>query len=248
MSGLIDLHCHMLPGIDDGAQSLEDTQDLLRSSAEQGVKRIIFTPHFYPERMDLYTFLRNRERAVEQTAPLCEALGIEYRFGAEVQITPILARLPLRELAFSGTQYLLLELLFDYEPYDVLGLIGRLRDQGYTPILAHVERYPYVAENPELLYRWVKAGALAQVNAGWVLHDGKAKKRLELYDRHNLVHLISSDAHSIDARPQNLKRGYAALNADLAEKLLTNASAIFENKAPAFAPPVKPERRFGRWR
>lgn len=248
MNTFCDLHCHMLPGIDDGAQTLQESRALLEASAKQGVKELVFTPHFYPERMEADGFLHEREDAVRRIRPLAEELGIRFRVGAEVQITPFLAELPLQEFAFSGTRYLLLELLFAYEPYDVLGLIHRLREKGYTPILAHVERYPYVGENPELLYRWVKAGALAQVNAGWLLHDQKAKKRIALYDRWNLVHVMASDAHSMETRPQNLERGFAALNAELAEKLQANSRAIFEDRAPDCAPPVKPERRFGRWR
>ena len=248
MSTLCDLHCHMLPGIDDGAQTPEEARALLEASAGQGVSRLVFTPHFYPERMTAEEFLRDREAAVQTLRPYADALGIEFRVGAEIQITPFLAELPLEKFAFSGTRYLLLELLFWYEPFDVLGLIHRLREKGYTPILAHVERYPYVEEDPELLYRWVKAGALAQVNAGWLLHDDKAKKRIALYDRWNLVHVVASDAHSMETRPQNLERGYAALKPELAGKLQANARAIFDGKAPDCAAPVKPERRFGRWR
>ena len=247
MKTLADLHCHLLPGLDDGAQRLEDTRRLLDSAAEQGVSEIVFTPHFYPEHMDASDFLGARERALEQTLPLLESRGIRYRVGAEIRITPFLAELPLRELAFSGTRYLLLELVFEYEPFDVRGVICRLREKGYTPILAHIERYPYVEQDPELLYEWVKAGALAQVNAGWLLHDGKAKRRLEQYCRRGLVHVIASDAHSVEHRPQNLADAYRTLSPELAEHLQNNAGEIFAGNELERRALERPKRRFGLW-
>ena len=247
MNPLTDLHCHLLPGIDDGAQTLDDTRALLDAAAEQGVDELVFTPHFYPERTDAQTFLRDRETARQEIAGLPEARGIRWRVGAEIRITPFLAELPLPELAFSGTRYLLLELDFDHEPFDVRGVIQRLRERDYTPILAHIERYPYVQEDPELLYEWVKAGALAQINAGALLHDAKTKKRLAQYCRRDLVHEIASDAHSAEHRPVNLAEGYRALPRDLAEKLRGNARRIFAGQALGQPAPAPPKRRFGLW-
>lgn len=247
MKPLTDLHCHLLPGIDDGAQTPEDTKALLDAAEAQGVSEIVFTPHFYPERMDVETFLRERERAVQIAAPLLADRDLRWRVGAEIRITPFLAELPLRELAFSGTHYLLLELVFEYEPFDVRGVISRLREAGYTPILAHVERYPYVEQAPELLYEWVKAGALAQMNAGAILHDAKTKKRLERYCRCGLVHVLASDAHSVEHRPQNLANGYQALPQDLAEQLQENARRIFEGEALESQRPERPKRRLRLW-
>ena len=247
MKTLTDLHCHILPGVDDGAQTLTDTQRLLDSAVEQGISEIVFTPHFYPEHMELHDFLRARETALCETAPLAQERGIRFRVGAEIRITPFLATLPLQDLAFSGTHYLLLELDFDHEPYDVLGLIKRLRGKGYTPIVAHIERYPYVQKDPELLYTWVKAGALAQVNAGWILHDRKAKKQFERFCRSDLVHVIASDAHSVESRPQNLAQAYSALPSDLSEMLCANARKIFAGDKFGDRRPERLKRRFGVW-
>ena len=97
MNTLCDLHCHMLPGIDDGAQTPEEARALLEASAGQGVSRLVFTPHFYPERMTAEEFLRDREAAVQTLRPYAEGLGIAFRVGAEIQITPFLAELPLEK-------------------------------------------------------------------------------------------------------------------------------------------------------
>lgn len=243
---LTDLHCHLLPGIDDGAQTPAETEALLDAAAAQGVDEIVFTPHFYPERTDADTFLRARDAALARALPLLQARDIRWRVGAEIRITPILAELPLEALAFSGTRYLLLELDFDHEPFDVRGVILRLRDRGYTPILAHVERYPYVERSPELLFEWVRAGALAQMNAGAILRDPRTKKRLEQYARRDLVHVLASDAHSPEHRPQNLAAGHRALPAELSERLQENARRIFSDERVDRRPEL-PKRRFGLW-
>lgn len=247
MKPLTDLHCHLLPGIDDGAQTLQDTEALLDAAVEQGVSEIVFTPHFYPERMEAQTFLREREQALRRALPLVEARRIAYRVGAEIRITPFLAELPLEALAFSGTRYLLLELDFDHEPFDVRGVIQRLRERDYTPILAHIERYPYVQEDPELLYAWVKAGALAQVNAGPVLQDRRARHRIGQSVRSGLVHVMASDAHSAAHRPQNLAPAYQSLPDETAARLRENAARIFAGEPLAAGRPERPKRRFGRW-
>ena len=87
-----------------------------------------------------------------------------------------------------------------------------VQQQGYTPILAHVERYPYVTEDPTLLYRWVAAGALAQVNAAGLIRGGHTAKLLHKYLHWNLVHLLATDAHHPERRPVNLRAGYEALS------------------------------------
>lgn len=248
MSGITDLHCHILPGIDDGAKTLTDTENLLRDSAAKGIDHIVFTPHFYPERVSVEEFLTNRETAVQAMKPLADQLGIQFRVGAEIQITPILASLPLEKLAFSGTKYLLLELLTMYQPHDVTGVIERLCDKGYTPILAHVERFPYIEEDPTLLYKWIKAGALGQVNAGWLLHDKHAMKRLKKYFEWNLIHVMASDTHSMDHRPQKLDRGLKMLPDEISSEFQKNASLIFDNWDIEKKAPIKPRSFLGMWK
>lgn len=248
MGSLIDLHCHILPGIDDGAQDILCTKKMLEMSVKKGISNFVFTPHFYPERIDVYDFIQKRNLAVDQMKDIAKNLGIQFRIGAEVQFTPILDSLPLKELAFSGTNYLLLELLTLYEPPDVEGLIRRICNAGYIPILAHIERFPYIEQNPQLLYQWVKAGALVQVNAGWILNDSKARKRLNQYYHWNLVHVMASDTHSVIKRPQNLADAYQILPVEMAADFQANAKAIFEGKSINWKLPVKPRRFLGRWK
>ena len=237
----------MLPGIDDGAQELKDTAGLFEQSVKQGIREIAFTPHFYPEHIDFESFVAGRDNAVKSVQPLVEKYGIRFRVGAEIRFTPFLSELPLEKLAYSGTRYLLLELPWTNEPFGVIDLIRRIRDRDYIPILAHIERCPYLKEDTELLYRWESAGALAQINANWILSDRKAKKTVEKLCKYNLVHIMASDAHSIEKRPQNLISAYRLLPQDIAKRLWKNSLLIFDGRDLKEDKPIRPQRSFSHW-
>ncbi len=239
---MTDLHCHILPGIDDGAGDLEESMKLLTESIRQGVRQLVFTPHFYPERATVEEFLRDRAGAVEEIRRC--GLDFRCRVGAEIMYTPVLSDMPLPELAFSGTNYILIELRTDYAPYDVEGLIRRLRKKGYLPVLAHIERYPYL--DPEQLYGLVRAGALCQVNAGWVLRDSRALRQIEKWWKWDLVHFMASDCHSMQYRPPNLRKGMKALPEEIQKTFRRNAGAVFAG-AELKISPQRPRKRLGRW-
>ncbi len=187
---LVDLHCHLLPGIDDGAKNLAMTMAMLRREVEDGAAGVVFTPHFYYERTGLDSFLQKRQAALRRTAAAAKAEGlpIAAKAGAEIYYTPVLPDLDLAQLAFAGTRYLLIELPTTHHPSGIEDTLFAVQQRGYTPILAHVERYPYVTEDPTLLYRWVAGGALAQINAAGLIRGGHTAKLLIRYIGWNLVH------------------------------------------------------------
>lgn len=246
--GYVDTHCHILPGIDDGASGIEESRQLLEASVAQGVRRFCFTPHFYPDKMDFHTFYRNRREAAAKIDPITKELGVEYILGAEVAYTPAIMKLPVERLTYGKTNYMLLELSFRFEPLDVEGGIRRLRAAGIIPVLAHVERYPYVTEDPELLKRWVAAGALAQVNAPGVLGDGRTKKQIQKYIHGGLAHVMGSDTHSIRRRPPRLGDGLAALSGHDRQYLHENAVHIFRGEDMTIGKPGKPAGLLKGWR
>ena len=248
MPALADLHCHLLPGIDDGAQTIEDTKALLSASRQGGVNSFVFTPHFYPDRMQPDAFFSGRAAAAKQLRALPEAQGISWRCGAEIAYVPFFDRLPLEKLTFGSTRYLLMELDTRYLQPGVEDAIRAAVDRGLKPILAHVERYVYVEEDPTLLYQWIKAGALAQVNAGFVLRDAKSRKRVLQLAEWNLIHLMASDAHSVVWRPPLLAEGYEKLPAELSVHLRRNAAEVFAGKDLNPPEPICPKRHWGGWK
>ncbi|MDD4850389.1 MAG: capsular biosynthesis protein [Gemmiger sp.] len=246
---LVDLHCHILPGIDDGAKTIEDSAALLQQELKDGVAGIVFTPHFYYERTTPALFVENRKQAFRQVANYAKQnkLPLAAKLGAEVYFTRVLPTLELSHLAFAGTRYILIELPTTHHPGGIEDTLFEICQQGYTPILAHVERYPYVTEDPTLLYNWVSSGVLAQINASGLLRGGPGARLLHKYMGWNLVHLICSDAHSMAHRPPNLRAAYDLLPQAVAHDFSRNAVNVFLGRDFTPPEPQKPVYRLGRW-
>ena len=147
---LVDLHCHILPGIDDGARDLNISMALLRKEIQDGVAGIVFTPHFHYERISVEDFAAKRRAAFLQVAKAAKETGLPLaaKLGAEVYFTTALPSLDLRALAFAKSNYILIEFPTTCHPAGIDETLYAVRQRGYTPILAHVERYPFVTEDP----------------------------------------------------------------------------------------------------
>jgi len=199
---MIDLHTHVLPGLDDGAATLEEALEMMRIAAEDGITEIVATPH-----ADLqFAFVPG---AVERAArELVDASGGAPRLhaGCELHLTfenlqQCLAA-PSR-YSIAGTRYVLVEVP-DYLTMDVVTeVLGRLRAADLVPIIAHPERSPLVAGRLDTLRQWTSEGCLLQITAGSLL--GRFGKRAqyaanELLLAHD-VHLVASDAHDTRHRP-----------------------------------------------
>lgn len=249
ITALTDLHAHFLPGVDDGAQSLEVTQALLQQYRQNGVFHVMATPHFHYERMTVEAFTQKRAAAVTQVQTLLEQIKqpLEFKVGAEVMFSAALPSLDLRQLAMDGGDYILIEFSTAVMPTRVNHVLYEVLQQGYTPIIAHAERYPYVAEKPEQLYEWVSMGCLAHINARALLQGGKAEKIARRYLNWNLVHFVATDAHHPEKRPVNLAAALEKLSPEQAAQLNHNAEALFQNEYLQAPLPEKPRNLFGLW-
>lgn len=245
---MTDLHTHILPGIDDGAKNIEQSIQLLKAEIATGVNQIAFTPHFYFERQLPDDFLKAREQSHQRLMQEAERQGLRFqgKLAAELFFSTGLTQLDLKQFCIEGTNYLLME--FSMRPdisliedvlFDILG-------EGFIPILAHVERYHFLMDNPELLEKWIHQGVLIQVNAGSLLKKGKTSKFLRKLIQWGMVHIISSDVHSLDRRPPNLAEGMAELK-KYQNRLEQNADRVFQGKFFRIDPPYTPKKRFGIW-
>lgn len=252
---MIDMHCHILPGIDDGAQHIADSLALLREEKNQGIQKIVFTPHFNPERQDFERFLTARADSYQrlQSADGFSELGIQTKLGCEIFFSMRLIEMDISRLAFEDTDYLLIEFPVNNRPYGITRTMQSIIERGYTPILAHVERYEFFTADPVKLYDLVEMGCIAQVNAAAVVNGISTKGVSALqYINWELAHIISSDTHSIDKRPPNTKAAYEfvrkKLGSQYEEWLIKNSYDIFNNRY--FDAPVihKPKKFLGRWR
>ena len=158
-----------------------------------------------------------------------------------------LPSLDLSKLAFADTNYILIEFPTTIQPPGIDETLFAIRAQGYTPILAHVERYPFVTEDPTLLYNWVNAGCLAQINATGLIREGHTSRWLHKLLDWNLVHLLSSDCHHPEKRPPNLREGFEHLPPAVARRLQKNAIGVYLGNELRVPDPTEPRYRFGHW-
>lgn len=192
-----DLHSHILPGIDDGAKTPEDSINLLNGLISQGVNGVCFTPHYYSHMVSAKKFLKKRRDALEKLRGIVPQ-GIELRLGAEVFVTDYLFAEEeyLSRLCYGRSNYMLTEFPYssDFEDNSYVNLM-KLRQQRIIPVLAHIERYPKLLKNHEKIVDLVNMGIIIQTNAVSYCEIGIRKKLLKLVDQ-GLVHIVSTDVHS----------------------------------------------------
>jgi len=260
---MIDLHCHMLPGIDDGAPDRSVAVAMARCAAADGITHVACTPHIYP---GLYE--NTREGILEAIAAfrvVLEEEGIDLTLveGADTHLSPDLiqgirsGRIP----TLNGTRYLLFEPPHHVAPPRLEESVFNLMAAGIVPVLTHPERLSWINTHYETFERLVRGGALMQITAGSLTgrFGNNPKYWAERMLEEGLVHLLATDAHHIDKRPPLLAeaRDAAALIVGEEEAIhlvLTRPRGILDNRTPDELPPLpeatiaEPESAPGFWR
>jgi len=255
-TGIVDLHHHLLPGVDDGAADLDTAIAMARLALADGIETVVATPHTYD---GVYNVERAAAAAALATlaAALAEAgLPLQVRLAAEVHlheaIPERLADDP--SLSLDGNRrYLLLELPHQGPPPSLPDFLFRLATRGTTAVIAHPERNLAVRKNPALALEWAERGSLLQLTAGSL--TGAFGEPIRVCAEHLLragaAHIVATDAHSPRKRPPLAQAAAAAITAiagaDHARKLLvTNPQRILAGEAVEALPklPVAPRRRW----
>ncbi|HEV3077231.1 MAG TPA: CpsB/CapC family capsule biosynthesis tyrosine phosphatase [Thermoanaerobaculia bacterium] len=256
---MIDLHCHILPGIDDGPQSLEQAVEMCRLAAAAGCEALVATPH--QRKSDWWNCDRAALAALRRR--LQEAVGPAPRIlaGGEIRVDPrLLAEmLALGEddahgpLPLAGSRYLLLEFGSDAGLPEAADLVHELSVAGWRPVLAHPEFIHWMARDTAVVAHLVSLGALAQVTAMSLTGDfgrraqADACRLVEM----GLVHFVASDAHDVTRRPPGLRRAWDAIAARWGEEaarelLADNPRAVMADRPlPSLAPAVPGEAAGG---
>lgn len=240
---MTDLHTHILPGIDDGARTVQISLNLLQSEQRQGVAQIALTPHFNIEKQSVKEFLHGRNAAARQLGAAFRnsSLSQHLKLGAEIFYSSELATIDLRPLCLTGTNLLLIEFPPAYYPREAEDVLYQLTRRGFVPLIAHVERYAFVRENPNILCDLIEAGAYTQVNAtSLVLHKRHQKLILQMI-RHGMIHVLATDTHSLEKRPPKYRAALDLITkkcgTDAARALTRNANLLFAGASPMVGEP-----------
>lgn len=240
---MIDIHCHILPGLDDGPSTLDESLEMCRIASADGIATIVATPHFKPGTYaihDLSGHIRTLQNELDR-----QGIGITILPGADVSVTPELPAYlsQYRELTINGSgRYFLAELPHEAIPAHWDQFLLSQRSKGIVPIITHPERNRWFLNHPDALAPFVMSGGLVQITAMSVTGGVGPDVReycLFLLRRH-LVHVLATDAHSTAQRPPILSAALHAaselIGESAAKRLVSdNPQAIIEGR-PVDAP------------
>ena len=217
---MTDFHSHILPCIDDGSKSLEESLKMLELLAAQGVNRVVATPHFYPNRNSVDEFLEKRNAAYKLLEPHLTSKHPQIVLGAEVKFYDGISRLEnLESLFIEGTEILLLEMPFErWSEYTVKQLINLSSSGIGTVVIAHIDRYIQF-QSKVVLEELVRNGILFQVNAESFKQFFEKRKMLKLLKEH-LIHFIGTDCHNLTDRAPNIEVALTAISKKFGEQFL----------------------------
>jgi protein-tyrosine phosphatase len=234
---MIDIHHHLIYGVDDGAQDLASSLTLAEEALRDGITHVVCTPHANDE----YPY--PRDVIEERFSELCErlkgklelSLGCDFHLSAE-NIFEATSHPPVYSV--NGKGYLLIEFSNGPIPPQMGEALFHLQSAGYTLVVTHPERYPAVHRNPGLLAEWLRCGCLMQVTANALYgRFGPVAEALanEMLSR-NWIHFLATDAHHVDWRPPHMRRAYEYVaqkqGEETARRLcLTNPQVVVDGAA-----------------
>ncbi|WP_221567176.1 tyrosine-protein phosphatase [Alkalihalobacillus sp. TS-13] len=252
---MIDIHCHILPGVDDGAATLEHSIEMARKAVDEGITTIIATPHHNAHFQNSSSMIEkdiiDLNHAFEQ-----EGINLKILPGQEPRINAdLLKQLENQEVLTLCNQkkYVHIELPSNHIPKYTQSLLYEIQLQGLTPIIVHPERNIEIVENPDMLFELVNDGVLTQVTSSSLI--GNFGKNIQKFSRqlieHELTHFIASDAHNISSRAFHLRGAYEQVEKDFGIKaryqlqenpmLLVNGEKIMSNPPQ----PIKKKKFLG---
>ena len=212
MNQFVDIHCHILPGVDDGSQSPEETKAMLEKAWDEGIQIMVATPHYHKQRgkndIDLIKkqLLLTRKLAKEVHPKMQICLGMEIYYGEDV---PELLKTG-KAVSIRKSRYILVE----FSPGDdfqyILNAVRKLQMSGHTVIIAHIERYNCLREDISNVEYLREMGAYLQVNAGSITgsYGRSVKKFLREVLKAHLVQLVGTDAHGPEKRSPKMQEAY----------------------------------------
>jgi protein-tyrosine phosphatase len=250
---MVDIHCHILAGLDDGAKTIEDSLAMAEDAITDGISHVIATPHASADfDYDFAKVSAAREELNEKLAGrLALATGCDFHLNPENLAA---LRTDAKPFCLNQKDYLLVEFNEFSIPPSMDQTLHELHLAGLRPIITHPERNGILRAQPERLFQWIRLGCYAQITAGSLsgIFGPGAQQDAWSWIARGAVHFIASDAHNTSRRPLKLKFAYEAVANELGKEaaeglLLENPLAAFEGKplpyVPEMAPDPEPRKR-----
>lgn len=244
------MHSHILPNIDDGARSIEETFQLIKEAEKAGFEAIVSTSHY----MEGYyeTDLPEREVWIEAIHQKLQERNskIQLYLGNEIYLSDNIISLLEEEKAstINDTSYVLFEMPLNVEPFNLYNMIYEMMQSRIVPILAHPERYTFVQEDPELIYDLIEKGVLMQANYASITgyYGKKAQMIVKKLLENNMIHFLGSDVHRAKTiypkMPEILTQLEEIIGQEKLEELTTtNPKLALQNKRIEIEEPNKIE-------
>ncbi|WP_105144157.1 CpsB/CapC family capsule biosynthesis tyrosine phosphatase [Streptococcus suis] len=231
---MIDIHSHIIFGVDDGPKSIEESLELIGIARKQGVRIIVATSHRRkgmfetPEKVIMANFIKLKE-AVNEIYP-----ELKLCFGGELYYSKsLMEKLEKRKVpSLNASRYILLEFSMNTPWKDIQKAVNEVYLLGLTPVLAHIERYDALAFNADRVNELIDKGCMTQVNSSHVLKPSligdrskEFKKRVEFFLENDLVHCVASDMHNTTSRPPYMNAAYKIVKEEYGED---RAKALFK--------------------
>lgn len=247
---MIDIHTHILPNIDDGSRSIEETFNLIKEAKNVGFEGIISTSHY----IEQYYETNTPEREVWINAIYdnlkVKNINVNLYLGNEIYMSENIIQLLEEGKAstINDTSYVLFELPLNIEPLNLYDIIYQMMQYRLVPILAHPERYSYVQKDPELIYDLIEKGVLIQSNYGSIIgqYGKKAQLIVKKMLENNMVHFLGSDVHRQNTIYPKIPQILSEINEIIGDEKLkelttTNAKLVLKNKRIDIREPNKIE-------
>jgi protein-tyrosine phosphatase len=244
---MIDIHCHILAGLDDGPDAAEMSFEMAEMAIADGVTHVVATPHAHPNHEFVPELIEERRAELQRMFEGRLVLGTGCDFHLSYENLRDAAIRPAR-YTINHKNYLLVEFADFAIPASMDQTLHSLHLNGLRPIITHPERNPLIRAKPERLYRWLRQGCYAQITAQSLLGKfGKGAQDVanDLF-RMRAVHFVASDAHNVTSRPLRLKEAYELVAKNYGEEtaratMVENPGAAFDGKPLPWVPELEDE-------
>lgn len=228
MSSVVDFHTHVLPKIDDGSSSVKESLEMLRMEAQQGVRRVVATPHFYAQVDSVKPFLERRETAVNRLLRAMEAVPDLPRLsvGAEVHYFPGIGDAQiLSELTIDNGRFVLVEMPMSVWTDKMYRELENIHKKlGLIPIVAHIDRYIGPIQTYGIPERLMELPVVVQANASFFQRFSTKHMALRMLEK-GQIHLLGSDCHNLKDRTVNIRQTLDLIERKLGRKAIAQINA-----------------------